>query len=440
MSQQKNWNNVGEQVRGAVQDALETGDFKQLNDVVAGTVNSALKEAKDQFKAAAGDFKDYKHYKDYNEFKEIPKDTFHYKKAGNYSRPKKNAQAAPPVIYRANVPAVKAKKIGSVSSVLYMVFGGIGTGLMSVTLLILGIILFFLQTPQMLAGVSITAVMLAFFIGMIQVGCEQKDRLKRADRYLQLSGGKKYVEIDDLAIHMRKSRKFIIKDIKKMLKLGFFQEGHLDDEKTCLMLDDATYKQYLSLQKERLKLTAGEKSDQKRLQDNGNGQALAAEAVSDDNTNTPEEATEIVRTIAAGQEFIRKLRDMNDNIEGEVISAKLYRLENLLKEIFDYIKEHPDQIHQMRKFMDYYLPTTLKLVQAYANFDNVSVPGEDILSAKTEIEKTLDTINTAFAELLNDLYRETVFDVTTDAQVLKSILAREGLTREMEKEKDIVLK
>ena len=82
--------------------------------------------------------------------------------------------------------------------------------------------------------------------------------------------------------------------------------------------------------------------------------------------------------------------------------------------------------------MDYYLPTTIKLVEAYEEFDRVSVPGEDILTAKAEIEKTLDTINGAFVELLNNLFQSTAFDVTTDAQVLQTMLAKEGLTREMD--------
>ena len=128
---------------------------------------------------------------------------------------------------------------------------------------------------------------------------------------------------------------------------------------------------------------------------------------------------------------IRKLRDLNDQIPGEAISAKLFRLEGLLKDIFDGLQDHPEQMHRMHKLMDYYLPTTLKLVEAYADFDRISAPGEEIISAKAEIENTLDTINRAFTELLNNLFQNAVFDATTDAQVLKTMLAREGLTKEM---------
>lgn len=135
--------------------------------------------------------------------------------------------------------------------------------------------------------------------------------------------------------------------------------------------------------------------------------------------------------ISEGMDCIRRLRELNDNIEGEVISDKLFRLENLLKEIFDSVREHPEQMDRMHKLMEYYLPTTLKLVEAYEEFDGISVPGEEVLQAKAEIEKTLDTINQAFAELLNNLFQDAVFDATTDAQVLKSMLAREGLTKEM---------
>ena len=82
----------------------------------------------------------------------------------------------------------------------------------------------------------------------------------------------------------------------------------------------------------------------------------------------------------------------------------------------------------MHKFMNYYLPTSLKLVSAYEEFDDLSSQGEEILEAKQEIEKTLDTINSAFEELLNRMFREAAYDVTTDAQVLQTMLAKEGLT------------
>ena len=80
--------------------------------------------------------------------------------------------------------------------------------------------------------------------------------------------------------------------------------------------------------------------------------------------------------------------------------------------------------------MQYYLPTTLKLLKAYREFDGQPVQGENIISSKKEIEKTLDTLNVAFEKLLDDLFQETAWDVSTDISVLHTMLAQEGLTED----------
>ncbi len=70
----------------------------------------------------------------------------------------------------------------------------------------------------------------------------------------------------------------------------------------------------------------------------------------------------------------------------------------------------------------------IKLLEAYAEYDKVSNPGDDILEAKKQIENTLDTINVAFVQLHNNLFRDSVWDVTSDAKVLETMLKQEGLT------------
>ena len=151
---------------------------------------------------------------------------------------------------------------------------------------------------------------------------------------------------------------------------------------------------------------------------------LAAEVV--------QQKTEFEQMMEEGQECSKKLRNLNDMIPGEAVSSKLYQLENLLKEIFQRVQKEPTQMNRMHKVMNYYLPTTLKLVEAYREFDMISNPNDDIMSAKAEIEETLDTINEAFEELLNSLFQDKVLDITTDAQVLQTMLASEGLTKEMD--------
>ena len=78
--------------------------------------------------------------------------------------------------------------------------------------------------------------------------------------------------------------------------------------------------------------------------------------------------------------------------------------------------------------MSYYLPTTLKLVHVYCELEKQPVKGDNITNAKADIEKTMDTINVAFENLLDDMFEETAMDVSTDISVLKTMLAQEGLT------------
>ena len=132
--------------------------------------------------------------------------------------------------------------------------------------------------------------------------------------------------------------------------------------------------------------------------------------------------------IREGNDYTLRFHKLNEDIPGIEISAKLDRLEGLLKEIFRSVREHPDQMSRIHELMDYYLPTAAKLVDAYREYDRVSEPGKEILSAKQDIENTLDTINEALSKLLNKLFKDSVLDVTTDAQVLKTVLVQKGLS------------
>ena len=159
----------------------------------------------------------------------------------------------------------------------------------------------------------------------------------------------------------------------------------------------------------------------------------AAERLIEQNREQQQQATasrdaERKSMVSKGMQYIDRLHELNDIIPGEVISNKLSKLEQLLNEIFNRVNEHPEQMDKCDKLMDYYLPTMIKLVEAYAEYDKVSAPGPDIISAKAEIENTLGIINQAFVELLNKLYQNSVWDVKSDAKVLQTMLRQEGLT------------
>ena len=140
--------------------------------------------------------------------------------------------------------------------------------------------------------------------------------------------------------------------------------------------------------------------------------------------------TEVQEVLDAGEAYLRQIRKCNDDIPGEEISAKIYRIEHLVQQIFIRVKEHPEAVSDIRKMMEYYLPTTVKLLEAYAKLDAQSVQGEHITRSKREIEEVLDTLNVAFEKLLDNLFQDTAWDVASDISVLETMLAQDGLTKE----------
>ena len=136
----------------------------------------------------------------------------------------------------------------------------------------------------------------------------------------------------------------------------------------------------------------------------------------------------ILDIIQRGQMFIEQIRACNDAIPGEEVSSKIFRMETLTRRIFARVEEEPDTAGDIRKLMDYYLPTAIKLLEAYSDLDAQPVQGENIISSKKEIEDTLDTLNGAFEVLLDDMFQDMAWDVSSDVSVLKTMLAQEGLT------------
>lgn len=438
MSDSRNWSTTGEQMKNALTEALQSGDFKNLNDLVSQTVTDAVNEVGkhvsfinngnpqnrqenpgEPSNAAYGS-QNQQAWNSMPVWQQRARER-ELKKQQEWQALQQRQQEQS---RRRNLPSIKIRKVGNVSNVLYQVFGGIGLGITS--LVTLGRFFALLYGDTTFAGWIVNLVFLFGFYSMVRLGVGQKKRLKRAERYLQLCDYRVYGQIEHLAKGTGKSRSYVIKDLQKMLELGIFPEGHLDEQKTCFMLNDVVYRQYLEAENNR---RLRELESRKALEDKNAGQPVREQPAPE---VSRAQESELHSMVDEGMEYIRKLRDLNDRIPGEAISARLFCLENLLRDIFESVKQHPEQMDRMHKLMSYYLPTTLKLVESYERFDKISSPGPDIIKAKTEIENTLDTINQAFRELLNNLFQDSVFDVTTDAQVLKTMLAKEGLTKEMD--------
>ena len=111
----------------------------------------------------------------------------------------------------------------------------------------------------------------------------------------------------------------------------------------------------------------------------------------------------------------------------EKISAQIDHLEEVTGKIIDQVVAEPKKLPQIRRFLDYYLPTTLKILNAYDRMDSTGISGDNISTTKAKVEKMMDTITQAFDKQLDSLFGAEALDISTDITVMENLLAREGL-------------
>ena len=125
---------------------------------------------------------------------------------------------------------------------------------------------------------------------------------------------------------------------------------------------------------------------------------------------------------------LSEMRRLNDAIEDPTVSAQIDHLEGTTAKIFSHVVEHPKKLPQIRRFMRYYLPTTLKLLNAYDRMGAAGVSGENIDGTMGKIESMMDTVVRAFDRQLDALFADEALDISTDITVMEGLLAQEGLT------------
>lgn len=129
-----------------------------------------------------------------------------------------------------------------------------------------------------------------------------------------------------------------------------------------------------------------------------------------------------------GREMIVEIRHENDLIPDSSLSDKLDRLENMCAEIFRAVYDKPAKAPQIRKFMEYYLPTTLKMVKGYRTLGERNAASADVRDARNRIDDALGVVLDGCQKMLDKLYHDDVLDITTDIDVLQQMLKRDGLT------------
>ena len=138
---------------------------------------------------------------------------------------------------------------------------------------------------------------------------------------------------------------------------------------------------------------------------------------------------ELQSVIYQGKRAIADIRRLNDEIPDERISAQIDLIERLTAQIFDCVRKNPKKLSQIRQFLNYYLPTTIKLMEQYLTLQNQSLKTENITEGMQKIEDLLDKVIIAFQRQLDALFEADVVDITADIRVMEQMMASEGLTR-----------
>jgi hypothetical protein len=160
----------------------------------------------------------------------------------------------------------------------------------------------------------------------------------------------------------------------------------------------------------------------------GKPAAAAAAETEKKEAEKPTGNAELDKMLKDGRLAIAEMKRLDDNIADPEVSADIVRLQEVTEKIFDQVKADPKKLPQIRRFMDYYLPTTLKLLNAYDRASAAGISGENIDATKQKVAAMMKTIVKAFEKQLDALFGDSALDISTDITVLENMMAREGLT------------
>lgn len=225
------------------------------------------------------------------------------------------------------------------------------------------------------------------------------DQISRYKKYCTIISNKNIIPVELIAESTSRSLKFIVKDVQKMIDKNYFINTYIDKRNNQIVLtnEDGVPPKY---------------------------EDVVYEAEEDEVENS----NEVDMIIKKGMDYLRQIKEANENIKSESMCNKIVQVEDVTSKIFDVVKHDPSKLIQIQKFMDYYIPTTLKLLNSYHTLEEQGIDRENITTTMESIESTMSTIVVAFENQLDSLFEDEAIDISTDITVLENMLVQEGLT------------
>lgn len=397
---------LGDRIKEIIDTAVSTKDYRQMTEdikqtvgqTINSTLNSAVDTGSEAIRNGLNSMFGSGNSEYHNKTKEFEERRRREREQERKKQEEEKAKERMLTLYDRNTG-------GRMKGMMLAISGGIlasGMGLGTLVLSIFGTVGH--MSSLVLGGTCFLAAGALAGVGLLTGGIKKLGKLERFQKYIGTLGTHTYCNFEQLSAAVGKPVKFVKKDVKKMISDGWFRQGHIDAQETCLITSNETYQQY----------TQTAKALEEKKQEEERRQA--------------DLSPEVQEVLDKGNEFLDKIHKSNDAIPGVEISAKISRMELIVEKIFERAQKHPEIIPDLKKMMNYYLPMTVKLLDAYEEMDRMPVQGENIKSSKKEIEDTLDTLNQAFEKLLDSVFQDTAWDASSDISVLHTLLAQEGLT------------
>ena len=297
-----------------------------------------------------------------------------------------------PVSHSGTVPApnsllskmsAKAKKLTIVGAVLSAVFGFASINSVFGNLWMLPDIAWYLEE---------LVPIFCFFgagLGCLWGGLRRQKRVRTFRSYLAMIGSRTTISISALSSTLGTSPAKVRDTLEDMLDDGFFPQGYLD------------------YGNDRLVLTSDGIPDPPKEEEKP-----AQEEPAEDPQNA----------------ILEEIRAINADIDNPKLNQQIDRIGVITAKVFEYQRSHPQKSNQLHSFLSYYLPTTLKILRAYAQLEDQEVDGENISAAMERIEGMMDKVVEGFEKQLDQLFQGDALDITADVEVLERMLAKDGLS------------
>lgn len=221
-------------------------------------------------------------------------------------------------------------------------------------------------------------------------------------RFLKELGHNTVIPVRDLASAVQQTEEDTVNDLLYMMQNGYFHQARIVENDSLFLLDIPTFKLYK---------TQAPKIDMKETEE-------IQESAND------KRAKSIIKN---GQIYLDRITNSMEKIQNRVFLKKVEKVNKTIENILSLIKKYPDKAYALDKFMDYYLPTTAKLVDTYIEFESMNTGDEKILSSMKEIDKSIETINEAYEKIQVELLSDRAMDIKTDIDTMRLLLNQEGL-------------